>query len=543
MRIGIYLAYPPAKNLSFKQEGLGRLLAYLVKAMEKNGHQIVLATSTWSIEALQELFESYGIDSCNIEVLLSDYQPQLLKIYMKYIGFKRPKRKNRLKKAAVAWIDKWMERIFKIKHFVTLFIFMLAATALMIILAPIVLMVGSCYWLIYIVIKIFQKREIRAGMKESLKNNSIVAGVLRHISVKYLQENVVLQYFRDDMAEDLLRKIKYMRNPVDIWYSPMAFWPEFHRISGKKVVCVPDLVVSDFASNYSGMFSSIHNMRNIRNTIKQGEYFITYCEYVKESLLVRQFGKKRDQIAAVPHAVNNMMDEIMLSQQYDHEEIRNNIFKRHARNILKTISAHSVNQSVYLGQGCYEFAFRDVEYIFYASQLRGSKNVLNLIRAYHKVLRKKHMQIKLFLTCAFDEDSEIGRYIAENCLQYDVLSFWRVSKQQLAALYTCARLVVNPTFYEGGFPFTFGEGMSVGTPSVMSKIPQVTDVMNGYSLDHYMFDPYNVEDMAEKIEYALNHTEELYEAEKPLYEEMNKRSWYDVGEEYVKVFEAFKNRQ
>ena len=153
------------------------------------------------------------------------------------------------------------------------------------------------------------------------------------------------------------------------------------------------------------------------------------------------------------------------------------------------------------------------------------------------------MQIKLILTCRFYKDAEVTNYIQENYLQYDVLSFWGVSKQQLAALYACAELVVNPTFYEGGFPFTFGEGMSVGTPSVMSKIPQVLDVVEGYSLEKYMFDPYDVEDMADKIYYALKHREEVYLAEKELYEELDRRNWNDVGEEYVEAFQYFMERE
>lgn len=304
----------------------------------------------------------------------------------------------------------------------------------------------------------------------------------------------------------------------------------------------PDLVVSDYASNYSSMLADVKNMQNIRSTITEGKYFITYCEYLKDSLLIQEFGKKPDDIVAIPHAVNNMMDEILLSDHYLTGCMNSSLFQRHARAILGTVVSNA-DQTDYIGKGFYGFSFQDVKYIFYASQLRGSKNILNLVRAYHKLLRKNHVQVKLFLTCRLYEGADVTAYIREHNLQYDVLSFWGVSQQQLASLYACAELVVNPTFYEGGFPFTFGEGMSVGTPSIMGKIPQIMDVAQGYSLEKYMFDPYNIEDMVEKISYALSHTEEVYQAEKVLYEELDKRSWGDVGEEYVKAFEMFLSRK
>ena len=38
-----------------------------------------------------------------------------------------------------------------------------------------------------------------------------------------------------------------------------------------------------------------------------------------------------------------------------------------------------------------EFDFSDVRYIFYASQNRPHKNILNLIKAYEYILRKKYI--------------------------------------------------------------------------------------------------------------------------------------------------------
>ena len=183
------------------------------------------------------------------------------------------------------------------------------------------------------------------------------------------------------------------------------------------------------------------------------------------------------------------------------------------------------------------YHFDDVKYIFYPSQARPHKNLLNLIKAYEVLLRKKYVRMKLFLTCDLSTLPEIKEYIISHRLQYDILSFYNVGTKELAALYHQAELVVNPTLYEGGFPFTFGEGMSVGTPSVMGAIPQVLEMSTGFDLDDIFFDPYNVIDIVNKIEYGINNKEILFEKENRLYQWMlQEYSMEKVGALYVQAF-------
>ena len=131
------------------------------------------------------------------------------------------------------------------------------------------------------------------------------------------------------------------------------------------------------------------------------------------------------------------------------------------------------------------------------------------------------------------------KYIDDHDLREEVLICHGVSMQQLAALYCCAKLVVNPTLYEGGFPFTFGEGMSVGTPSIMSDIPQVRRVLEPAELEEIMFNPRNYLAIAEKMDWALDNLDYLTEKEKTLYNQMAKRKDNIVAEEYIKAFEQF----
>jgi len=58
------------------------------------------------------------------------------------------------------------------------------------------------------------------------------------------------------------------------------------------------------------------------------------------------------------------------------------------------------------------------------------------------------------------------------------MSPWLV-EFRIAACYKLADLAVNPSLSEGGFPFTFTEALSVGTPVVMARIPVTEEIIPG----------------------------------------------------------------
>jgi len=177
------------------------------------------------------------------------------------------------------------------------------------------------------------------------------------------------------------------------------------------------------------------------------------------------------------------------------------------------------------------------KFIFYASQLRPNKNIMNLVKGYEIALREKFIYAKLVLTGNPAHVPEVMDYIYKNRLQYDILFAYDVPDQVLAALYSRAVLVVNPTLYEGGFPFTFTEGMSVGTPSIMSDIPQVTEYIDGDLAAKMLFQPMSPNDIADKIAFGINNRSELYELQKPLYDKLKNRNWSDVANDYLDTFQ------
>lgn len=546
MRIGIYLGYAPyIKPMSLKQEGLGRYLAFLVKGFTQTNHQLIIACPNWVVPLVEELFTGEDIDTTNLELLTPTAEPVLYRAYVKWINREQKQRvkRNRLRKSVINWTDSLLELFLKMKNAVVLTALFVLGIVLGIIALPFAILGGLLYVFMRLLRAVFRKvfriNIPKAMIQRLLARSSIYRSVRERWDALTIQEKI-----RRYSAEEIIRKAKGMKNPPDVWYSPTAFWNEFNSFPGVRVVCAPDLVTTEFPSKFSqGSFYDA--TKRISDTIKEGQYFVTYCDYLRDSLLMAKFYKNKNNIAVITHAQNDMLPFLNLENYFKRVPFKEDVNRYFAQNIVMPgILAHSVNMGSYLlnYDRTNNFSFSDVDYIFYPSQVRGNKNILNLVKAYEYLLRTRNIRIKLILTCNLNNDKELCNYIYENRLQYDVLSFNSVTAQQLAALYMCAKLVVNPTLYEGGFPFTFGEGMSVGTPSVMSNIPQVREVLKDGNLSEYIFDPYDYIDMAKKIEKGLQNREELFEKEKAIYSKLSGRTWKNVCEEYIQAFQYFINR-
>jgi glycosyltransferase involved in cell wall biosynthesis len=106
----------------------------------------------------------------------------------------------------------------------------------------------------------------------------------------------------------------------------------------------------------------------------------------------------------------------------------------------------------------------------------------------------------------------------------------------LASLYCLACLAVNPTLFEGGFPFTFTEAYSVGTPSLLSDIAMVRERLadreneTGRLQERMLFDPMNPLDLADKIRWAVANREELLALQQGLFETFP--TWEQVAKQY-----------
>ena len=124
------------------------------------------------------------------------------------------------------------------------------------------------------------------------------------------------------------------------------------------------------------------------------------------------------------------------------------------------------------------------------------KNLKNLILAFIKLNNKK---IKLKIV-----GNMVNHLKSDNISEHENIEYLGdISNEELIGLYTHAKMLVFPSFYEGfGLPPL--EAISFSCPTILSDIPVLKEIY-GESVSYV--DPYSADDIKNKISKLLNDNE------------------------------------
>jgi len=171
-------------------------------------------------------------------------------------------------------------------------------------------------------------------------------------------------------------------------------------------------------------------------------------------------------------------------------------------------------------------------YIFFAGGGRSlNKNFEHLVKAF-SILAHKNKDV--LLVCSGSKFSEIELRLISSFKLMDRIVHFMANEQQMAQLYNDALMLAVPSYYEGfGMPIL--EGMMYNCPVVLSNtscFPEIAGDAGVY------FDPYNAEEISEKMELVLN--SEMLRAH--LVEKGSQRlsyfSWEKCAEEHLKIYKS-----
>jgi glycosyltransferase involved in cell wall biosynthesis len=346
-------------------------------------------------------------------------------------------------------------------------------------------------------------------------------GPIRRGYVEFRRSLQSINILGSVQQKELTRLVKKLNRRVnmDVWYVPSMFWPEVGGLKGAVVMAAPDIVFYEHPAQYiSGGLKNTWD--RMRGSLDAADHLISYSDYVKQHHLVERQNIPAERVSVIRHGAIDMR-----------AVERGDGTKAAALEVLhKYLKDERHSLPSYLNG----FRFDDVDFLFYSSQVRFHKNIEGLILVYERTLRQHFRPVKLVLTGHIATSDRISSLVADRGLHRDVISLPSVPNHVLAALYRLALLSVTPTMFEGGFPFTFSEAFSVGTPSIMSRIPVVTEVIKDTKLLELMtFDPRNREEMLQKILWGIDHRAELLTAQEPLYQVFSARSWLQVSHEYL----------
>lgn len=506
-KYGIFLGYAPEQSIT--NQGLGRLLAFVISGAIEQKISITLAYPKWYEKEIIELCDDHNIDKNKLGIITTNNIPIVLKIRDL---FKKKKKirdnysfKSKIKTLFYHNFLLWIS----ISNPIIFFIY----SFLMIIIGSFSLPI----FFLYFVYRFFKKISFFLLQKLKIKN---FKGMIND-SLKSFKNNLFAHEVYDSIKkkefERLINKINKNKD-IEAWLIPTIFWPEINLIKAKKVVVVPDIILYDFPILFgTPLFERVNN--NLHRVIACSDQFITYSNYVKETQLLKNFNILPEKISVIHHGLID-------SSKYLEKEDALSIIEKYQKKYQKN---HK-----YLAT----FDFANINYIFYSSQIRPHKNFMNLLKAYKILLREKFINVKLIVTADLYANEETNHFIIMNRLQNDIIQLYNVPSNVLAALNANAICSVNPTLFEGGFPFTFLEAYTVGTPSIMGDIPMTTELIEDDDLKKVMlFNPFSVNDIVDKIGWGIKNKDLLFDMQKNLYNFMKKRTWKNVASDYIKVLE------
>jgi glycosyltransferase involved in cell wall biosynthesis len=526
---GIFLAYSPAADL--RKEGLGRLLAAFLKSAAMRGDiRFVIACPQWFEPNLRAFCESEGVPASAFDIAATDGVPFILRLYQRYLARQSaPPAKSRLARLReriqrLGYEHRWFVelRVVAARTPFPWLIIALYMAALAIVLFPLALLawlgglaLDALRWIWKKVYGAFK------GPATRLLDLTFPAG----------EETLELRLYRlmEDVETKRMRKKIDSLSHVQAWFSPTSFWPEFNRIAAPGLLCVPDVLLAEFATGFARQPELFKNFENVERTIRGGRSFVTYSSQIKWSTLVDRYAVNPADVAVVPHACSDLSPWIMAKGFLDDSKATARYCQELLQEALCRVGADSHVKGLHSGS---------LKFFFYASQFRPNKNVIMLLQAYNHLLRERFVHHKLILTGDPKRVPVIANFIQEYGLAKDVLFLHGLTTPELAACYYLADLAVNPSLSEGGCPFTFTEALSVNTPVVMARIPVTEEILVDPKLQEMMlFDPYNYRDASSRIEWALGHREELLSAQCETYDRMRQRTWTDVVGEYITILE------
>ncbi len=535
-KYGIFLAYPPTTEL--RGEGLGRHLAYLLKgAAESDGIRLVVACPTWTIEGLQALCEEEQVSADSFELLTMRSLPISLRVqaaassviaaYVRARNRGRGRKRQRMRlRSAQAWMP--IERFFVSTRNLLAFLLAGAAlTPLLLIGAALAATVGA---------GTSRLQSVAEGLLVRARSK-VPGGSLRRRLATLVRDPGAEPWGRrlyrslETAEADALVDLINRRDDVIAWYCPTAFWPQFNRIRRPRLLCIPDVVLSrlpiSFAETTGKLGLEVY--QRIAAVIRDARHLVTYSDDVKWQTLVREFDRHPASVHVIRHGNNDLGPQIRISGTPDPEAA--------TLEFCRVLLADSLMRSTNLEYAS-SFQNREMRFIFSPNQARPNKNMLILVQAYDELLRRRGYAHKLILTGDATGIPSVGEYIAQRGLANDVLCLRGLSVQQLAACYRLAAVAVNPSLFEGGCPFTLTEALSVGTPVVMARIAVTEEVIVDPALrDAMLFDPYDWRDVADRIAWAIEHRQELYEMQRLSCASVIGRSWATVSEEYLALLE------
>ena len=534
--LGIFVGYGPDEPL--RNQGISRLLAALLKQWTANdGLTVVIACPLWSRAAMADLLREHGIHAKRVAFVTTQSIPAVVTLKMRWDAWRhrrrRPRRQRlqRLRARARVMLRRIAVAIFASATLWSFTFRILLVLPLLIVAAPLWLLASA---------QRFAARTYRRALAASENHfvalRRLIAFVNAPSSTLRLSRfaNFVYDAARGAELARLVDRVN-ARDDVDVWYVPTLFWPEIRNIRAPTVLGAPDVVHVDFPTRFNDP-KQISALRRVTECASRATHLVCYSEHVRDRQLVDALGLERSRCSVIHHGYDGMTELLDI----DAATARPEELRHYCAGVLRDYQ----NQNLYAHEYLADFDLSSARFFLYSSQVRPHKNHLALLEAFEFNLRRKYVNAKLVLTGDIFSQPEAAEFYTSRRLAYDVIMLRDISIEVLTALNCLAVCAINPSLFEGGFPFTFAEAYSMGTPSIMAAMPVTLEQVRDPALRRLMlFDPRSVTDMADRMAFAFAHADELRSAQAPFYRELARRTWSVAADDYLALFRSVANER
>jgi glycosyltransferase involved in cell wall biosynthesis len=134
------------------------------------------------------------------------------------------------------------------------------------------------------------------------------------------------------------------------------------------------------------------------------------------------------------------------------------------------------------------------DFILYVGFVRPRRNVLTLLKAFHRLRKQYNLRHKLIIVGKNLGSIDFLNFVKSD-QEKELIHFNYIPDKDLPLLYNAAEIFVYPSLYEGfGLPLV--EAMACGTPIVASNSPPMPEIVGDAGL---FVDPLDVSQMAQTI--------------------------------------------
>jgi len=292
------------------------------------------------------------------------------------------------------------------------------------------------------------------------------------------------------------RKLK--KEKCDVVHFPHFNKPILYK--GDYTVTIHDLTLSMFpGKKMTKWYHRLAYHMVIKSAIKHARRVIAVSQNTKNDI-IEHFKIKPDKIAVVYNGVNKEFD------------LMKDVEKTHP-----TLRKHKINK----------------QFLLYVGVWRSHKNLPRMIEAFKKL--RESSDIQLVITGKPDlHYPEVIDTVKRLKLTENVIFPGLVSEKELIHLYNAAMIFIFPSLYEGfGLPPL--ESMRCGTPVVASRTSSIPEICGNENA--IFFDPYDVEDIAEKIAMVYKDAELQGRLIKNGAERASEFSWEKMSKDTFKIIQ------